>query len=636
MTISSTRRRRVAGLLAAVTAAASITVATGSNSAIAATAGTPPRNPVVMTPGTGDSTTDFQLAINPVTNPGDSNCAGDGAAGYRWHSFITPLAQDPATLTFPSGLATGIAPSNFLRSTTAVQIRNQFPGTGNGFIDLNAFVIDFSSGAYGALTPGSYHIGAACTANASIATDEYFSTIITLTASAGAGPNNFTYQQGLPAVVPSAPTLTSVTPASGQLTAAFTAVNANPAVTGYTVTATAGASTITATGASSPIVVPGLQNGTAYNVSVVATNTQGNSAPSNVIAATPSAGTQPAPTSLTAVPGAAAGDINVTWVAPAGVAPTGYSLAVTPATTGDPVVAASPFTIAAGATSFTVPGLPAGVLYNFVLTARYADASAVATPATAQAAAASAQTLQQVIQVERPNGALILTQRCGVNNALGAEAVDPGFPGFPAVGSIGATSDQVGTSPDIDLTTAGVQPDPGFNDTVGAAGIYPFPTNPVYPTRCFINLGRARLLTSGDLAGRYYAASGALNEVTVVDTRDGDLGWTVKGSIPSLNNGGTNARDTFSGNLVGWSPVVSETTDPVIPGEYDQVVTDGADVVPGTTGAGGLALATGQVLATAAPAAGLGVAVLDARIKVLIPVRNSRGVYQGTLTLNAG
>ena len=283
-----------------------------------------------------------------------------------------------------------------------------------------------------------------------------------------------------------------------------------------------------------------------------------------------------------------------------------------------------------------MPSLPAGVLYNFVLTPTYADPSAVATTATAQAAAASAQSLQQVIQVERPNGALILTQRCGVNNALGAEALYPGFPGFPAVGAIGATSDQVGTSPDIDLTMAGVQPDPGFNDAAGPAGAYPFPTNPIYPTRCFINLGRARLLTSGALAGRYYAANGALNEVTVVDTRDGDLGWTVRGSIPFLNNGGSNARDTFSGNLVGWSPVVSETTDPVIAGEYDQVVTSGAVVVPGTIGAGGLAAPAGQILATAAPAAGLGIAVLDARIKVLIPVRSSRGVYQGTLTLNAG
>jgi hypothetical protein len=625
MTTIQTRRRRVAGVLAVLTAVASITVATGSNPANAAAPGTPPNHPVTITPATGNSGTDFKLAINGT----DQFCAGDGVAGYFWHTFITPLAQDPATLDYISGTPTGLAPTAFLRSTTTAQLKNQFPGTGDGFVNLNDPTIDFSSGAYGALTPGSYHVGAACTAPSSQETDEYWSTIITITASAGAGPNNFTYSQGLPAAAPAAPTLNSVTPASGQVTAAFTTVTANPAVTGYTVTATAGASTITASGASSPIVVPGLVNGTAYNVSVVATNSQGNSAPSNVISATPTAGVQPAPTALVAVAGAVAGDINLTWVAPAGLVPNGYSLAVTPVNAGDPVVAASPFAIGSAATSFTVPALPAGVLYNFVLTATYADASATATPASVQAAAASAQTLQQVIQVERPNGALILTQRCGVNNALGAEALVAGFPGFPAVGPYAATGNQVGTTPDVNLTTAGVQPDAEFGD-------YPFANPATYPTRCFINLGTAQLLTSGDLAGQYYAADGALNEVTVVDTREGDLGWTVKGSIPSLNNGGSNPEDTFSGNLVGWSPVVSSTTDPIGASTYDQIVADGADVVPGTAGAGGLASPLGQTLATAAPTAGLGIAVLDARIKVLIPVSNSNGFYEGILTLNAG
>ncbi|HUF97342.1 MAG TPA: hypothetical protein VMM60_04375, partial [Ilumatobacter sp.] len=77
MTNLHTRRRRVAGVLAVLTAAASITLATGSSPANAAAPGTPPNHPVTMTPGTGDSGTDFKLAIDGV----DQFCAGDGVAG---------------------------------------------------------------------------------------------------------------------------------------------------------------------------------------------------------------------------------------------------------------------------------------------------------------------------------------------------------------------------------------------------------------------------------------------------------------------------------------------------------------------------------------------------------------------------
>src|SRR6185436_14922139 len=44
-----------------------------------------------------------------------------------------------------------------------------------------------------------------------------------------------------------------------------------------------------------------------------------------------------------------------------------------------------------------------------------------------------------------------------------------------------------------------------------------------YPQDCTVNLGTAAL----NAAGTYYLATGAFDEVTVLDTRDTNPGWTV-------------------------------------------------------------------------------------------------------------
>lgn len=616
-------KRAVAGG-AALTAAATALLASGAQ---ALPPGTPPNAPAEVTPPTGNSSTD--MVVKPPTG---AACPGDSATnGYLWSTFIVDGDIDVATLQWDSNgpvppVAGDIAFPLLTPGGSFVNGNTTDIGTG---LILSVPAIDFSQWPAGFFPAGSYKVGVACHQGAAV-TAAYWSQQMNITATPGAnGGAEFTYTTGTPASAPGAPTGVVATPASGQVSVAFTAVTATPAVTSYTVTATpqGGGAAVTATGASSPIVVPGLTNGTTYDIVVSATNSVGtgpNSSPA--VSATPNAGAQPAPTAFVAVPGAASGDLDLSWTAPAGLAPVGYSLVVAPVDPADPTVPGSPFTLPSSPTSFTVSGLPAGVLYGFQLTPQYADPSAVATPATVQAAAAGAQTLQQEIRVERPAGALILTQRCGVNNALAAEPAVPGFPGFPAVAAIAATADQTGTSPDIDPSTPAVEPDPEF-------GNYPFPSPATYPTKCVIDLGTAELITTGDLAGQYYAADGALNEVTVVDLRQGDNGWTVSGSISSLSNGGTNPDDSFTGNLVGWTPVVSEDTDPTGASPYDQIVTAGAAVVPGT--ANGLANPAGQVLASADPGEGLGVAVLDARVKVLIPVSNASGTYSGVLNLNA-
>ncbi len=244
----------------------------------------------------------------------------------------------------------------------------------------------------------------------------------------------------------------------------------------------------------------------------------------------------------------------------------------------------------------------------------------------------------QDVEVNRPAGALVLTQVCGVNGAIPAEtAPSLGFPTpLPAVlaASVGATGPTT--------TAGGATIDPRF-----AEGNYPYPQNAdgtpnaTYPTHCGINLGNAKFVTSGTGSGQFFAASGVLNQVTIVDTRDTDAGWTVAGKMGRFTNQSDNAV-TFAGSQLGWSPVMSDDSDLFTDSDgitYDQVATAGGIADPNASV--GTGLGQGVTLGSAAGLAGsgtsftggFGIAQLDARLKLLIPVTKKSGVYKGVLTL---
>jgi hypothetical protein len=84
---------------------------------------------------------------------------------------------------------------------------------------------------------------------------------------------------------PGAPTSPVATASDLQASVAFTAPASNGGtdITGYTVTSSPGG--LTATGESSPLIVPGLTNGTSYTFTVVATNAVGNSVASSASSA---------------------------------------------------------------------------------------------------------------------------------------------------------------------------------------------------------------------------------------------------------------------------------------------------------------------------------------------------------------
>lgn len=92
-------------------------------------------------------------------------------------------------------------------------------------------------------------------------------------------------------VVPAVPTAVVATPGNTNASVAFTAPVQKPGQLPITLfTATSSPGGLTATGAASPIVVPGLTNGTPYTFTVKATNSVGQGAASAASAAvTPTA-----------------------------------------------------------------------------------------------------------------------------------------------------------------------------------------------------------------------------------------------------------------------------------------------------------------------------------------------------------
>jgi hypothetical protein len=586
-----TNFKRVALSIAALTAASTGLVLSSTTATAAGTLA----GPATLSPLSGGLTTNYTL--NP---PPNSFCAGDSAAGgYSVRTFMTD--QDPTTLSWSGAgpaTASGFTQPLFTATgspITAVNTAPAAPGAVTGRI-LSLGNLRFEALGPGTIPNGSYTLGIACVvANE---TDTFYSTQVTFT------NDNWAF-----GAVPAAPVLGVATYDAGTGTATVNLTHAAsvPATTGYT-------ATLTPVGAAAPIApiavpagatsfqIPGVALGAEYTVSLVANNATGPSAPSNTItvvgATTESVVVSPVPAVFEGA------DVTISWTAPA-TAPTDYTVAIA----GQPPINEA-------GTSTVVSGLAAGD-YTVVVTPNYPSGSGI----TGVASAPVSFTVQlntllyQDITVERPAGNLVLTQRCGVYGA---------FPAFDTTGWPGAglTLDPVvavdgpGTAPTVVGGPNDGDPDPLFTS---------YPQRGTYPTLCGVNLGEGELVTSGPLAGRYYVADGQINQVTVLDARDGDLGWTARGDIADLFTSGPGPFDennSFSGDFLGWFPQVTSSS-------TGQLVTAGPEVGPGTTGG----LTGNPTLASAPSGSGLGIATLDARLAVIIPVAADADTYTARLSL---
>jgi hypothetical protein len=123
---------------------------------------------------------------------------------------------------------------------------------------------------------------------------------------------------GAAPTVPTAPTITGITPGDAQLSVAFTAPTSDggSAVTDYQYSTDNGASFTSTASTVSPLVITGLTNGTEYEVIIQATNSVGNSPNSNMVAGTP--GAAPTVPTAPAITGITPGDsqLSVAFTAP--------------------------------------------------------------------------------------------------------------------------------------------------------------------------------------------------------------------------------------------------------------------------------------------------------------------------------
>ncbi|MEV6299499.1 choice-of-anchor M domain-containing protein [Actinoplanes sp. NPDC051861] len=144
----------------------------------------------------------------------------------------------------------------------------------------------------------------------------------------------------------------------------------------------------------------------------------------------------------------------------------------------------------------------------------------------------------------------------------------------------------------------------------------------VDPEHRVVTLPAASLSATGDR----WESTGALQPVTVTDTRAAKPGWTASGQV--ADGFRTSDGRDFAGGYLGWTPAVVQQG-----GRQGAVA--GPVAVPYVSGQPGTGLGGSAVLATAPAGAGLGTARLDAALRLSVPTDTEAGTYTGTLTLTA-
>ena len=200
---------------------------------------------VTLDPSTGESSVTFAMSFATV-----QACPGDAPAGYLWGTFLTSAANDPATLTFTaSGNPVGTGGfTTALRDPFGAPIRNKNPNLVDGIVSPPNQV-SFAGAAFVSAPAGDYWIGIACTkadANSVIQNVKFWATKITITSTAGAGPNNFTFGPA------STGSTTTTTVAGSTTTTTVAGATTTTTVAGGTTT-TVAATTTTVAGATTTV-----------------------------------------------------------------------------------------------------------------------------------------------------------------------------------------------------------------------------------------------------------------------------------------------------------------------------------------------------------------------------------------------
>lgn len=142
-----------------------------------------------------------------------------------------------------------------------------------------------------------------------------------------------------------------------------------------------------------------------------------------------------------------------------------------------------------------------------------------------------------------------------------------------------------------------------------------------------VTLPSPTLTTDGSL----FTTTGALNPITVTDTRAGNPGWTVSGQVSDFSDGQSHG---INGANLGWTPkLVDNAAAQTI--TVGPVVAAGNGLAPGAPAPTGVGLGSSRTLATAGALGGNGTAHLGAGLALNVPTSTVAGTYTATLTLTA-
>ncbi len=185
---------------------------------------------------------------------------------------------------------------------------------------------------------------------------------VVATNAAGPGAASSPRVSALPAALPGAPTISTLTAGNSYLAVPFSAgtFDTNAPITGYQYSTDGGNTWANASGTSSPIVISGLNNGTTYTVELRAVSAIGSGASSNSKTGTPYAAPDPTANATTSYT-AGSQQVTVSWLAPNnnGAAISSYTVtAFTAAISGSQASTCTTSTL-----SCTLSGLTNGTTY---------------------------------------------------------------------------------------------------------------------------------------------------------------------------------------------------------------------------------------------------------------------------------
>jgi hypothetical protein len=218
---------------------------------VQAAAGDAPAGAVTLTPPSGDSATNFVVGFSST-----QSCPGNGDAGYRVHTFITPAGSDVGAFAWNGfGEPTnGPSPTLNLYRDNGNPLSNLLPDVQAVIVSIPPAQLAGGIGEFALFPPGSYPagdylIGVACVNNNS--TERFWATAITITDDASGGPSEVAYEVAAPESTTTTTTTTTTTSTSTSTTTTISSTTTTTNAATTTTTAAGGGTTSTTIAGSS-------------------------------------------------------------------------------------------------------------------------------------------------------------------------------------------------------------------------------------------------------------------------------------------------------------------------------------------------------------------------------------------------